>query len=316
MYGIYHSKDLDGLCSGAIMKLKYPEITLIGYDYGEPIPDIPEGVDVIIADVCFQDAKGSIQLLFDFAETRNVTWIDHHISAITEFNAYYSIRPCPIQAHLDNTISACEGAWKALIGTELPYLVFLLGKYDTWRQQDEFYGETVTTWQTALEFQMGMRLKKNYSIDAIVEYFSPEGITTQDVLEAGKTILEYKGAFDADLCRRASFSANFEGLRFICMNTADAGSQIFESVYNEDEFDGMIPFHYNGRHWKFSMYTTKDIDLSVIAKAHGGGGHAKACGFQKENVKDVFPHIIPDVYYANVDQATSGLEEFDDDLPF
>ena len=30
MTGIYHSRDLDGWASGAIMKLKYPDIKLIG----------------------------------------------------------------------------------------------------------------------------------------------------------------------------------------------------------------------------------------------------------------------------------------------
>lgn len=61
--GIYHSKDLDGICCGAIMKLKYPEITLIGYDYGEDIWEkikesdypmfrqYPQPVSVIMADV-------------------------------------------------------------------------------------------------------------------------------------------------------------------------------------------------------------------------------------------------------------------------
>jgi len=38
MYCIYHSRDNDGYCSGAIVKKKYPDVILIGYDYGQTIP--------------------------------------------------------------------------------------------------------------------------------------------------------------------------------------------------------------------------------------------------------------------------------------
>ncbi len=36
MIGIYHSADLDGFTSGAIIKRKYPNAKMIGYDYGNP----------------------------------------------------------------------------------------------------------------------------------------------------------------------------------------------------------------------------------------------------------------------------------------
>ena len=54
MYCIYHSADLDGYSSAAIVKRKYPFVELIGYDYGKPmtaIDAIPDGEDIIIVDV-------------------------------------------------------------------------------------------------------------------------------------------------------------------------------------------------------------------------------------------------------------------------
>lgn len=35
MYCFYHSKDLDGKCSGAIVKYKFPDCNMIGIDYGD-----------------------------------------------------------------------------------------------------------------------------------------------------------------------------------------------------------------------------------------------------------------------------------------
>ena len=34
----YHSADLDGQCSGAIVKLARPDCELVGIDYGDPFP--------------------------------------------------------------------------------------------------------------------------------------------------------------------------------------------------------------------------------------------------------------------------------------
>jgi len=71
---IYHNRDLDGYCSAAIVKkwynkmieekqeeeamrnkgsyAAYPEIKLIGWDYGRPIPEL-DGKPVIMVDVSF-----------------------------------------------------------------------------------------------------------------------------------------------------------------------------------------------------------------------------------------------------------------------
>ena len=34
----YHSKDLDGWCSGAIVKKAHPDCVMIGIDYGDSFP--------------------------------------------------------------------------------------------------------------------------------------------------------------------------------------------------------------------------------------------------------------------------------------
>ena len=44
----------------------------------------------------------------------------------------------------------------------------------------------------------------------------------------------------------------------------------------------MIPFRFDGKEWSYSLYTTKDIDCSALAKKYGGGGHKKAAGFKAD----------------------------------
>lgn len=297
MIGIYHSRDLDGLCSGAIMKLRYPDIKLIGYDYGEPFPwsQIPQREEIIMADVSLPMVDMAALSVWS---GHQFTWIDHHISAIKDFNNYQDIDLQATTAVLNNTISACEGVWKYLFpNEEIPLLVFLLGKYDTWRQKPEFnYYIGQVTWENALAFQMGMRSAKRYNIDWICEFLSSHRTRPIDnIKQEGKAILEYQDQINETQCKQNAFEAEFEGLRAICLNGGGFNSQVFDSVWNPDKYDIMIPFVYNGKQdfWKFSLYTTKDnIDCSVIAKNFGGGGHAKASGFQVKNLENVFKKEI------------------------
>lgn len=284
MICIYHNKDLDGYCSGAIVKRKYPDAVMLGWDYGQPLPfddTAMIGEDVILIDISFP-----IDKMVQFAHVaKSFTWIDHHISAINEYNG---IGENKIIAVLENGIAACEGGWKHLFPDEfMPTAVMLAGKYDTWRNQDKY------DWDNAiLPFQFGMRMFCNSP-----ETFPPQllewyPIVTDSpvygIINDGKLILSYQKTQNERACK-SSFEIEFEGLRAICLNNGGANSQVFDSVYDESKHDVMIPFVFTGKHWTFSLYTTKDeIDCSVIAKSKGGGGHKKAAGFQLKELPDEF----------------------------
>lgn len=287
MIVIYHSRDLDGYCSGAICKKRYPEAKLIGYDYGRPIPwdEIPEGEPVIMVDVSLPMPD---MLIMAERSKRQFTWIDHHASAIKDFNEYFIENDNLIAAVLQDGIAACEGAWKYLFPEfDMPRTVKLLGEYDTWRNSDKYYWE-----HTVLPFQFGMRLNiTNADNFPQIMLDSESDIASAKVVEAfmkGATVLAYQKEQNAIACRGA-FEIEFKGMRAICCNGGGFNSQAFESVWDEEKYDLMMPFKFDGKKWTFSMYTTKDIDLSVIAKEMGGGGHKKACGFQVIGVPSFLP---------------------------
>lgn len=291
MICIYHNKDLDGYCSGAIVKRKFPDAKMIGWDYGQPIPftEIPSGEDIILIDISFPMID-----MFNLSEASNsFTWIDHHISAINEFNAFPPEGKGSIVAVLENGIAACEGGWKHLFpGEQMPTAVKLAGEYDTWRNQDKF------RWDNAiLPFQFGMRMFCNSPETFPPELFDHYDIVTDNpvykIINDGKLILSYQKTQNERACK-SSFEIDFAGLRAICLNNGGANSQVFDSVYDESKHDVMIPFVFTGKHWTFSLYTTKDeVDCSVIAKSNGGGGHKKAAGFQLKELPDAFKiHVV------------------------
>lgn len=292
MICIYHSKDLDGYCSGAIVKKKYPEAKLIGYDYGQPFPweDISKDERVVMIDVSLPMPD-----MFKLAEScSELKWVDHHISAINAYREYTSGGVAlGIIAILEDGIAACEGGWKHFFPDEqMPTSVKLLGEYDTWRNQDK------ERWDNEImPFQYGMRM-----MCSSAETFASELLFQDDyamdkaikaIIESGRTILQYQKQQNERACRSA-FEIEFEGLRAIALNNGGANSQVFDSVYDPEKHDVMIPFVFTGKHWTFSLYTTKNnVDCSVIAKSKGGGGHKKAAGFQLKELPDEFKiHVV------------------------
>lgn len=280
----YHNRDLDGFCSGAIMRRKLPNAEFIGYDYGQPFEQIV-GEEIIMADVSLP--MPTMQKVAQASGFRFI-WIDHHASAIKDFKDFFGEGYDGINAILQDGIAACEIAWNYFFPKEkMPIAVSLLGKYDTWRNQDPYEWEN-----RILPFQYGMRMICN-SLESFPDYLLETGskVAVGRIIETGKSILQYQAQQDEMACRLAAFETTFKGLRAICLNTGARNSQTFKSVWDESRHDIMLPFSLNGKtgKWSFSIYTTKDeIDCSALAKEMGGGGHRKAAGFEVANIQSVF----------------------------
>ena len=83
MLCIYHVADHDGKGSAAIVKRIFPETELLGLNHDMEIPyDVIESHDKIV--VC--DISLPVEYMFKLSETKDFTWIDHHISVINEYD--------------------------------------------------------------------------------------------------------------------------------------------------------------------------------------------------------------------------------------
>ncbi len=283
-YIIYHSRDLDGYTSGAIVKKKFPEGILLGYDYGKPFPEIPNGQTIFMVDVTIPVPQ--LLMLADRSDT--VTVIDHHISFMNEVNQY--VLPGNLIMELNDKRAACELTWEYLFPGELmPMAVFLLGEYDTWRNQD------MTRWEKRiLPFQYGMRMicqsAETWPTSLFNDNTADGTWPVQVIIDKGATILEYQQLID-ERAMRGAFEFEWRGYKILAVNAGGINSNAFKSRLDNTKHDIMMPFYYNGKSWNFSLYTEKDIDCSVLAKAMGGGGHKKAAGFQVTTV-DELPFIL------------------------
>lgn len=318
MICIYHSRDLDGYSSGAIIKHKHPEAKLIGYDYGLPFPwdQIPAGEKVIMVDVSIpmEDMEKLAKLSGD------LKWIDHHKSAIDDFYNYFSPKfnfdknaldfrnggglniqdgnqNYIIKTRLQIGIAACEIAWMDMFGdVRMPDAIKFLGQYDTWRKEEvgpERWNDEI------LAFQFGMRMicnsAESFPATLLNEDDEKYHDLMVDTLNTGLTVLKYQQQVNKTQCKK-SFPFLWNGLRCICLNGGGFNSDVFKSVYDPEKYDIMMPFQFNGTFWTFSLYSDKEhIDCSALAKQMGGGGHKGAAGFQVSDIKEVF-QSFPIIY--------------------
>jgi oligoribonuclease NrnB/cAMP/cGMP phosphodiesterase (DHH superfamily) len=268
----YHSSDLDGKCSAAIVLKAFPDCELIPINYNDPFPwDILSKDEVVyMVDFSLQPFADMLRL----AELVDLTWIDHHKTAIEE--AYNSCNGGNYQFNhlLRDGTGACALVWEYLFDEPMPRAVKLLAEYDVWNHEDP----------DCLPFQYGLRNldtnpEANIWACLFDEYNNPnlcKGITSD-----GYVILGYEAKQNAIKARAMCFTTELDGLTCLAANQGITNSKFFDSVWDSEKYDAMLLFNWRKSQWNISLYTDRpDIDVGEVAKLHGGGGHKGAAGFQ------------------------------------
>jgi len=292
---IYHSRDLDGWMSAAIVKLwydqdvlkkqteeaekkngsfaAYPTLELIGWDYGQPIPNLHSGEQIIMVDICFP--KETMQKLGENGYG-NLRWIDHHISAIKEMK----IDGFPEPSGLRNIhFAACELTWKYLFPDDnMPEIVRLLGRYDC-------FGHKGTDEELkVLEFQYGARASL-FDVDTCYQALKDWNENLEHTIQvAGYNIYNYL-CTEAESSYKKIFPVELDGYKFACVNRERFNPINFGIDYHKDGYDGFACFWYEDGQFSYSLYNDNgEVDCSVIAKNRGGGGHKGASGFRSSEI--------------------------------
>ena len=284
MICIYHSRDLDGWMSAAIVKLKYPDVVLIGWDYGQPIPDWEKEIDghkVVMVDISLPSEE-----MIRYHKFNDLIWIDHHISAI-KANTEINVGKVVFKGLTDAKFAACELTWQYLFPNEsMPELVRLLGRYDC------FGHKGTKEEQKVLEFQYGARqaisnVDEAYKMLVIARGrgdWSMDSDLCDDILFQGQAIYKYVCS-EAQQIYKRKFDIILDGYRFSCVNQERFNPINFGINYHNEGYDGFACFYYVNGKWLFNLYNDNgSVDCSIIAKNRGGGGHKGASGFITDNI--------------------------------
>lgn len=290
----YHGSDLDGHCSGAIARMYLEDsgvqdIIMRPVEYGQTIsPD-----EVAGAAVYMLDWWPGIENFREVCEVANsVAWIDHHKTAISEFensfsaNNYSEAKILNVVANYSTEKSACEIAWESffwIFELRFPQAVRLLGRYDVWDHASP----------DVLPFQYAMRsLDTDPDTDEAMrlwrDVFKYDAGAIASMCETGEGIIRYldKTSAVAAVAMAEPFAFKLpdgtmiEGMAY---NQRKANQDAFRVHARNHGARFILSYWRNSaRQWVHSLYRLNDgddLDLSAIAKSYGGGGHSGAAGF-------------------------------------
>lgn len=312
---IYHSVDLDGQMSAAVVKhwfnstVEIPNkkgenintIDFLGWNYGGPIPDLSEYDKIIMCDISFP-IKNMMELIKTYKE--NFIYIDHHQRTINELIlANENNLPYSGLVTIDGGIkyAACELVWQYFFPKEsTPEIIRLLGMYDSFRHKStnqeqkvlEFqYGaiQAISNYNEAYKYlQESLTYQKGAKVNTIIAYILNAGIPIYQYLcTEAKQI--YKNAFPIMFQEKTHDDGEKAGVKFrkfFCVNHNRFNPINFNIDYHKEGYDGFASFYYDNNKWAFSLYNDNgEFDVSNIAKQFGGGGHAGASGFGIDNIE-------------------------------
>lgn len=277
---ISHNACPDGWAAAYIAKRKYPEAEILLLNHGidpEPVLDQSTGKDVIMLDYSLRTRELNDRLN---ARTKSFRILDHHKTAQAALDG------APY-ATFDMTRSGAGLAWDYLFGKDSeehktrlkglmrPWWVDYTEDQDLWnwflpasKEINAYLSvqpRTIDAWDR-LDINVG---RSDAQIGGVGVRLYIEYYTRSVVAEAQEGVLP----FGPHRYKAAVLNIPYVGV-------SEAGNDLVRdgrydvAVLWFERGDGMI---------QFSLRSNKlgsNVDVSAIAKAHGGGGHHNAAGFQ------------------------------------
>ena len=284
---IFYHGDADGKVSGHIVydlvegDTYEKEAIKINYDIPFPFEIIQKDELVYIVD--YSISPDEMRKLL--AITKNVVWIDHHITAINKYKSfeydipglrYDGIAGCELVYIYVNFLSNLGVGRTREFDPKMVRLVPMWIRYiadrDVWKWE---FGEDTK------HFYAGFQLLDTTPGSSDYEHFKKAGFV-EEVIANGKTVEQFKKVQREEYLEAFSFDCKikgFEHYKVIATNIGRQSSELYDSL--KEEYDVFCNFVWNGKEFSVSVYQgNKSVDVSEIAVHYGGGGHRGAAGFQ------------------------------------
>jgi uncharacterized protein len=275
---VFHNNCPDGFTAAYIAKLRYPEAKLEPRDHGIPVDvESYRGKDVLCVDI---HLRGKDEEVLAVAKSYHV--YDHHKSETEIIGKPY--------ATFDINRSGAGLAWDYLFGVD-SYKLRPPTFHDVLRG-DHLY-EDRPWWVNYVEDRdlRKFSLPESEAVNAYIMTFPYEirmwdlmiKAELTDAIQKGKAILLQINKYVREAVKLAQPGTLNVGDKHYTvgvvnvpyLNTSEVGAALAHrydiGLGWFERSDGMI---------QFSARSVGDIDVSVVAKQFGGGGHMHAAGFQ------------------------------------
>ena len=279
---LFHAGCMDGFAAAytAWTKFGNDETVYIPVQYGQPVPDLPNAENVFIVDFSYgAEVLCGLALQLESKGHRLVV-LDHHKSAKEDLE---NLNLGKSAIYFDMNRSGAVMAWEFFHpGEQLPNLLRYVQDRDLWKWELPDSKAVSAYLQTEIDFKDLNKAFRDF--DLLCES------SIYNIKEQGRIILKYQDKLIQQCLahkHQQTFQTVQEGIEYIhqiwSVNSPVLQSEIGNELAKEH---GMGDVYYNvwdavqvkmvARH---SLRSIGDIDVSVIAKSLGGGGHKHAAGF-------------------------------------
>lgn len=273
---LYHN-DPDGCCAAAIVRRAMgPSVELHAMEIGDPVPW--EGM---------QDYEQAVMVDYslppdDMRRLRDhwkLVWVDHHKTSLVILGQ--EMADVPGERSLE--AAGCVLTWQTFFpDQEVPRAVELIGDRDIWRMA---FPETRA-------FSEGL-YRSDFS-PANDELWGPlldnDADRVQQLTDRGALLYEARMMDVREVVERYGFETSFEGHRTLAVNhngTGDMGEYIRQLGYELGYC--YVEVVRDGRLQTTVTLYSDQLDVSQLARKHGGGGHPGAAGFRFTRQDRPFP---------------------------
>lgn len=283
---------LKDIIDGVVPRISLPyirqvhAIDFIEMDYSKEldIESISLGEPIFIVDFSLKPAVMARLL----ERTNEVTWIDHHATA----KDYPYQHLAGLRDFTPKGKSGCELTWMYYHpNMDMPRAVALIGDYDSWRMKLA---------PLCLSFYEGLKLVDTSPTSAIWQDLIGVGndMLVIDIAKQGSIAIQYRDNYCSELRNSFGYSCVLKGFEYLdcyALNAYRFGSQAYGPLMKV--YDVCIAYVNDGNKTTVSLYSEQPhIDVGVIAKSFGGGGHKGAAGFVVDKAS-----ILP---FTRVDKET------------
>jgi uncharacterized protein len=263
---IYHANCIDGFTAAWVAWLKYgdEDTEYLPASYGDPSPPVA-GRDVLIVD--FSYPREVLEVMK--TSSKSLLVLDHHKTAQEALAGLAYTR-------FDMKRSGAGLTWDTIWGNPRHWLVDYVEDRDLWAFKLESSKE-VNAWIGACKresFAEWSRLAK-------------EGCIVAE--SRGRSVLQYVDQYVSEMCAQAR-TIRFEGYNVPIVNAPYIGISDLVGKLAETAAFAIGWFQRGDGLYAYSLRSQglDGIDVSEIAKRHGGGGHKHSAGFVKTGPPDAF----------------------------
>lgn len=263
---LYHADCLDGFGAAFAAWMKFGDMAeYIPVQYGKEPPEIRAGEIVYILD--FSYSRVQLQMMTDLAD--DIVVLDHHQTA--ERALAKPFKEPNITVHFDMTKSGAVLAWEHFHELPVPNLLYHVQDRDLW----QFKMEGTKAITAAL---------RNYeSFDEWKTFITNPYLIQRILVPAGNGIIKTEQRRADDACRETPVFWELERETVPVYNLPPyaVSDTLHMALSRYPQVPYAVSYHDQSvvRTYSLRSRSGSDIDVSEIARKHGGGGHKHAAEF-------------------------------------